>query len=357
MCSNLQIGRWPDRFFLNSIHHTVEADHRSGNREGCLRGTRRDVFLQLEDWLEDKQGQNVFWLNGIAGTGKSTIAQTFAEICFADGNLGASFFCSRESDDRSNIQLIFPTLAFQLAHSYPRFREGLLKLLWTNPDVGQESPCSQMEKLIVGPLKETQIQTLIIIDALDKCEDQGTRSAILSALSEHVDQIPNVKFFITGRPANVVLSGFRLPSLHPVTRMFRLNGVERSLVDNDIKLFLRTRLTGIAKDYNIQKDWPSLHDIYILCWNARQLFSYASTFIKFVSSQHYHPTKRLAVITTLPQNATLKRMSETELLQVLEKAFIMGLFAGGTYGKSNSQDAGTGWYRYGSEIRKNGMGN
>jgi len=42
----------------------------------------------------NKWEQRIFWLNGLAGTGKSTIAQTFAEMAFADGKLGASFFCS-----------------------------------------------------------------------------------------------------------------------------------------------------------------------------------------------------------------------------------------------------------------------
>ena len=57
----------------------------------------------------------IFWLNGLAGTGKSTIAQTASERMFAEGSLGASFFCSRSVEDRSDLQLTFPTLAFQLA--------------------------------------------------------------------------------------------------------------------------------------------------------------------------------------------------------------------------------------------------
>ena len=60
----------------------------------------------------------VYWLNGLAGTGKSTIAQTIAERLFAEGQLGASFFCSRDFEDRSNLDLIFPTLAAQL-HQQP----------------------------------------------------------------------------------------------------------------------------------------------------------------------------------------------------------------------------------------------
>jgi len=141
-----------ERVLLNGMYHTVEAGHRSGNRQGCLRGTRRDVLLQLEDWLEEEQGQRVFWLNGLAGTGKSTIAQTFADITFAEGKLGASFFCSRDFEDRSNIQAIFPTLAFQLAYRYPQFRKELLEVLRASPGIGRESLVSQMEKVIVGSL-------------------------------------------------------------------------------------------------------------------------------------------------------------------------------------------------------------
>jgi hypothetical protein len=74
---------------------------------GCMKGTRRDVLSQLERWLDDEQDKHVFWLNGLAGTGKSTIAQTFAEMSFADGKLGASFFCSRDFDDRSSLRKFF----------------------------------------------------------------------------------------------------------------------------------------------------------------------------------------------------------------------------------------------------------
>ena len=74
----------------------------------------------------DEKDQRVFWLNGLAGTGKSTIAQTFTNMSFADGRLGASFFCLRDFEDRSNLKEIFLTLAFQLAYRYPSFREELL---------------------------------------------------------------------------------------------------------------------------------------------------------------------------------------------------------------------------------------
>ena len=221
--------------------------------------------------------------------------------------------------------MIFPTLAFQLAYRYPPFREQLLRVLRTNPDVGREALCSQMEKVIVAPLRTTRIQTLIIIDALDECKDEEPASAILSILSRYVDQIPGVKFFITGRPELRIRSGFRLAALRPITEVFKLHDVERSSVDSDIKLFFRTRLADIVKtrsDCDFMEDWPGSSNLDILCKKAAGLFIYASTVVKFVASEYHTPTERLTLI-SLPQDTTHEGKSGINLLytQVLEQAF------------------------------------
>ena len=100
---------------LNSFHTAKQAEYCHGNCKGCLKGTRETVLDEIGLWARDFDKLPVYWLNGLAGTGKSTIAQTVAERLFADGQLGASFFCSRDFEDRSNLELIFPTLAVQLA--------------------------------------------------------------------------------------------------------------------------------------------------------------------------------------------------------------------------------------------------
>jgi len=290
-----------------------------------MKGTRREVLFQLEQWSNDEQDKRVFWLNGLAGTGKSTIAQTFAEMCFADGKLGASFFCSRDFDERSNLRSILPTLSFQLAHQYPRFRQELLPVL-TNRDVGRESLCSQMKKLIVGPFRATQAPTLIIIDALDECQDEEPASALLSVLSRHVDDIPLVKFLITGRPELRIRSGFRLELLRPHTEVFKLHEVKPTSIDSDIKLFLKTRFIDIAKnrsDCSLAEDWPSPHNIDILCKKAAGFFIFASTVVKFVSSHHHPPNERLALIVSLPLDTSHEAKLGIDLLytQVLSQAF------------------------------------
>ena len=284
-----------------------------------------DVLWEIERWLTGEQEQNVFWLNGLAGTGKSTIAQTVAETAFADGKIGASFFCSRDFADRSNLQAIFPTLAFQLAYQYPQFRKELLRVLKARPDVGRGSLCSQMEMLVVRPLKAAHVSTLIVIDALDECKDEEPASAILSVLSRYVDKIPRVKFFITGRPEPRIRSGFRLTSLRPITEVFRLHDVERSLVDHDIKLYFRTQLADIAKarsDCDFAEDWPNPSDIDVLCRKAAGLFIYASTVVKFVAFRHRAPTEQLERIISLPQNTAYEGRAGVDLLytQILEQA-------------------------------------
>jgi len=282
--------------------------------------------MDIEHWLKGERDQRIFWLNGLAGTGKSTIAQTFAETTFADGKLGASFFCSRDFKDRSNLQTIFPTLAFQLACQYPGFRKQLFQVLKACPDVRHESLSSQMEKLIVGPLKATQLLTLIIIDALDECKDEQPASAILSILSCHVDQIPNVKFFITGRPEPRIRSGFRLESLAPITEVLKLHEVKPEAVDRDIELFFQTELTSLSKnrsDCDLTEDWPSPSDMEILCKKAAGFFIYASTVVKFVASEGDPPTEQLALITSLPESTTEEGRSGVDQLyiKVLQQAF------------------------------------
>jgi hypothetical protein len=58
----------------------------------CLSGTRVDLLNQVKVWSEKDHNEHIFWLNGMAGTGKSTIARTVASSFDKEGQLGGSFF-------------------------------------------------------------------------------------------------------------------------------------------------------------------------------------------------------------------------------------------------------------------------
>ena len=267
---------------LNSCRRAHGAEYRHGNRRGCLGGTRGTVLEEIERWTEDFDTSPVFWLNGLAGTGKSTIAQTISERMFAGGRLGASFFCSRGVEDRSNIQLIFPTLAFQLAQKYPDFRSSLIPLLQSNPDVVHESLREQMRKFIVEPLQSADISTVIVIDALDECKDEDPESAILLVLGHSVSEIPRVKFFITSRPERHIMSGFRGPLLKGATHIFILHHVEPSAVDEDIRLFFKCELSELARRCGGKDSWPTDEELNSLCRRAAGFFVYAVATINFL---------------------------------------------------------------------------
>jgi hypothetical protein len=293
-------GSIAELLVLNTCPRARGAGYQHGDRRGCLTGTRETVLDEIESWTKDFDRSPIYWLNGVAGTGKSTIAQTTAERVFADGRLGASFFCSRDFKDRSDLQLIFPTLAFQLAYKYPDFRSILIPLLQSNPDIGYESLHNQMERLIVTPLKEKGISTVIIIDALDECVDYEPQSAILSIVGRFVEEIPKVKLFITGRPEPRIHSGFRLQLLKPLTNIFILHDIKRSVIDADIQLFLTHQLSELAHQRQLE-GWPSAEHINLLCHRAGGLFVYAVTTIKFLDSKAHLPSKRLEVIVNLPE--------------------------------------------------------
>jgi hypothetical protein len=235
-------------------------------------------------------------LNGLAGTGKSTIAKTVAERLFADGLLGASFFCSRDFEDRRNLQLIFPTLATQLARKYAEIRSILVPLIRSDPEIAYESLYSQMKKLIVQPLNESNISTVIVIDALDECKDEDPASAILSILGRLASEIPKVKFFLTGRPEPRISKGFHLPVLAKMTDVFILHEVEPGQVDSDIQLFFKNSFLELAGHQCGLDNWPTKEQLDQLHRRAAGLFVYAAATVGFISHYRRNPRKQLELL-------------------------------------------------------------
>ena len=313
---------------LNNFRQAQQAEYRHCSHNGCLKGTRSAVLDEIELWTSDLDKPPVYWLNGLAGTGKSTIARTIAERLFADGRLGASFFCSRDSNDRRNIQSIFPTLAVQLARNYAEFRSIFVPLVDSDPGIAHELPYDQMNKLIVQPLLKSGISTVIVIDALDECEDDDPASAILFVLGQFVANIRNAKFFVTGRPEPRIQRGFRLPLLADATDVFVLHAVESNRVYSDIRLFfihnfseLKTRQSGLG-------DWPTEEQLDLLCDRAAGLFIYAMATIRFIDQKNKNPKKQLGHLLQSPESRlegrTKLRKSATLdslYLSILQEAF------------------------------------
>jgi hypothetical protein len=311
---------------LAKLNPVCNAGYKAGHHDKCLPGTRESVLHDIALWAKNPRDQNVFWLNGLAGTGKSTIAQSFSEVVANDGTLGASFFCSRDYLDRRELKHIFPTLAYQLACRYPHFRNHVVTTLKKDPILAHSSLISQLEDLLVNPLLGGNISCVIVIDALDECIDDQPASAILSVLGRFAEQLPQVKFFITGRPEPRIRTGFRLPLLEPLTQIFLLHEVKPSSVNDDIQLYLTRRLTTIAKQrsgLDLPNPWPCDKEIEALTKKSSGLFIFASTLVKFIESEHHEPNERLQLVISDPSGTMHEGDAGIDLLysQVLLRAF------------------------------------
>jgi hypothetical protein len=305
----------------------------SDTRSACLPDTRVEILDTLTQWtVNPTADQRIYFLQGHAGSGKSTIAQSFAEWLFMDGKLGGSFFCSRESEDRSSMKKMLPTLAFQLATSTnpdaPMFRKSVIESLKAHPGIARMSLEDQFQHLLVTPATTSKMTTVIVIDALDECKDEETTSIFLGFLDKNVKHLPNIKFFVTSRPETHIREGFRLKELKFATKTMILHEVSKLSVDDDIMVFLRTRLMSTdafanRSDVNLPQPWPTDDQLTALVKKSGGLFIFASTVIKLILDKDGSPRKTLDSILSQHDSFADEGTSGLDTLygQVLGRAF------------------------------------
>lgn len=110
------------------------ASFKYDRHSSCLQGTRIEILEKLMTWARNPHSQPIFWLSGIAGTGKSTISQSFCESLQAENLLGASFFCSRESENLRQVGQIVPTMAYFFAQHSKEYYDQIRTVLSCDPD-------------------------------------------------------------------------------------------------------------------------------------------------------------------------------------------------------------------------------
>jgi hypothetical protein len=161
------------------------------------------VQKELQAWTQDPSAAMVYWMSGMAGTGKTTIAYSLCELLEHNGRLGASFFCSRTLSSCCNMNRIVPTIAYQFAQYSPSFRSALCDILKDNPNVASLNVIRQFQKLVREPLLVVKHAipdgVVVVIDALDECEDIGGVRLIVEVVLRLAVDLP-LKFFVTSRP-------------------------------------------------------------------------------------------------------------------------------------------------------------
>jgi nucleoside-triphosphatase THEP1 len=144
-------------------------------RRGCTADTRKNILKDIQDWAEDSNSTSVYWMSGMAGTGKTTILFSLCEWLSKKQRLGGSYFCSRISASCRDVNTIVPTLTYQLARYSPAFRSALCKVLEENPEASRLDVKWQFEKLLQLPIQSVKTAmpegVVVVIDALDECDD------------------------------------------------------------------------------------------------------------------------------------------------------------------------------------------
>ncbi|KAB5589558.1 Vegetative incompatibility protein HET-E-1 [Ceratobasidium theobromae] len=261
------------------------------NRRSCTKNTRIDVLLELDTWSCDPDAPNIYWMTGMAGTGKTTVANTFCETLKKQKQLVASFFCTRTTVEGRDVRRIIPTIAYQLARYSPAFQSALCRTLVSEPDISMGVTSTQFESLLRDPIlkvKDAMPENLVVvIDGLDECADSNSIRHFLEILFRRGTNLP-LKFFVTRQPEPDIWQSVQPQSFRARSGLI-LREVEQSPVQADIVLYLTEELEFMS---------PSKTQVQKLAELSGSLFIYAATVLRYIQTGggFATPSGRLSMI-------------------------------------------------------------
>ncbi|KFY95951.1 hypothetical protein V498_03029 [Pseudogymnoascus sp. VKM F-4517 (FW-2822)] len=228
---------------LPSADNAEFDSHDEEHNARCYQGTRVELLRQIDTWASNRSSERIFWLNGMAGTGKSTISRTVAQTFADKGDLGASFFFKRGEGDRGHAGMFITTVATQLIQKLPSLAPHVQDAIEADPGISKKALKQQFNALVLQPLGKIRTHPqsssiVIVIDALDECDREEDVRTIIRLFSQvkHITSI-QIKFFLTSRPELPIRLGFEdicgnYPRIGQATQLIQ------SLVGMAIPLFI-----------------------------------------------------------------------------------------------------------------------
>ncbi|OCH90173.1 WD40 repeat-like protein [Obba rivulosa] len=291
----------------------VEADGASFDKARiCLPNTRERDLERILTWVDNKSACGVYWLTGVAGCGKSTIAHTVAERLDEGHRLGASFFFSR-THDLDDPHLFCTTIARQLARYNPMLRQAILEAITKDPGIAKKPFTSQMGPLISEAILKARLSLppVIVIDSLDESGSPEIRGRLMTMLRLELPKLAaRAKIFITSRDEPDIRGA--LPAL--ATRQPHradLKGETRA----DVRRFIQSQLSEVVLRFPYLQDWPSTKDINKLTYYADGLFVWASVACDFIlNGPDQDPVAQLETIVSADPAERAKAESSLDAL-------------------------------------------
>ncbi|KAI4086596.1 MAG: hypothetical protein LQ339_009019 [Xanthoria mediterranea] len=298
----------------------------------CHPNTRVDLLQQIQNWAQQPYSKNIFWLNGDAGTGKSTISRTFAGWLTDQGrveaiDLGASFFFKRGEADRGSAIKFFPTLIRQLVLKIPGLEPLIAEVIDADPLLCDKSLGEQFDKLIYAPLKQLNLTRnfssifVVVVDALDECGKEEDIKAILQLWSR-LSKITtvNIRLFLTSRPELPIRLGFKDMSTD-IHQDLLLRDIPQNTVQQDILVFLKDEFLKIRRSYNAElpsgtplyDEWPGDTVLQTLAERAVPLFIVGATICRFISDPDWDATEQLEQLLKFQGTGQMSQMEQTYL--------------------------------------------
>ncbi|EHK16208.1 uncharacterized protein TRIVIDRAFT_132466, partial [Trichoderma virens Gv29-8] len=277
-------------------------DEYGRGRLECLPQTREKLLKDIFDWFDSSASlqQHIYWLQGKAGTGKSTIARTVISRMVKKNRIVANFFFKRGESDRARLKRFFTTLTTQLVRKLPSLAKAVQDALESEPSLLEQDPRFQFKKLLQEPLQEQKLNNskaiVVVIDALDECDSKEDLVTLIQQLSQSIlltdaNKCSSgqmiVKYFLTSRLDNHIQSAFKnVPEKKCEKR--ELEKATSDTTRQDIERYLQFRMEtidGLLDTPPGKEPWSNPSDVknlQELTQRAHPLFEFAAAACRFI---------------------------------------------------------------------------
>ena len=265
--------------------------------KGCLPGTRKGIIDEITQWVNSPNGDDVyrvFFLSGVAGSGKSAIAHAIAQLFDQQVRLGSSYCCDRSDQTNRRPSNILSTIALNIADIDQHWKMSLSNIVKGNRSLRTtRSATEQFKNFILEPAKAltTVGPILVVIDALDESAEEQSRKALLDILSKGISDLPpNFRILITARPEPDIVNAF---GDNRYIRCKQMDAIDEASNEVDITLFVEAQLSGV---HSLELEWPNKLWCRMLIESSGGLFQWAATACRAIKDGKggLRPTERLS---------------------------------------------------------------